>query len=65
LNKAGLAAFEKKMRARIEAATDPSSWPYRRAAEILRVIYSAQKNIPAYVVTGRDFPSHSEPFFPD
>jgi len=49
-DKAGLAAFEKKMRARLDAAsTDPSNWPYRRSAEILRAIYSAQKNVPAYV----------------
>jgi hypothetical protein len=54
-DKAGLAAFEKKMRARLEAAsTDPSSWPYRRAAEILRAIYCAQKNSPAYVALAEE-----------
>jgi hypothetical protein len=54
-DKAGLAAFEKKMRARLEAAsTDPSSWPHRRAAEILRAIYCAQKNIPAYVALAEE-----------
>jgi hypothetical protein len=54
-DKAGLAAFEKKMRACLEAAsTDPSSWPYRRAAEILRAIYCAQKNIPAYIALAEE-----------
>ena len=49
-NKAGLAAFERQIRARFEAASeDPSSWEYRRASGILRAIYCAQRDIQAYV----------------
>jgi hypothetical protein len=49
-DKAGLAAFEKQIRERFDAASaDPSSWTYRRTAEILREIYMAQKDIPAYI----------------
>lgn len=48
-NKAGLAAFEKQIRERFEAASaEPSSWPYRHWGEVLRAIYIAQRNIPAY-----------------
>jgi hypothetical protein len=49
-DRAGLAAFEKQIRARFEAASaEPSSWPYRRGAEILRAIYCAQRNVQAYI----------------
>jgi len=49
-NKAGLAAFERQIRARFETASDdPSSWEYRRASGILRAIYCAQRDIQAYV----------------
>ena len=49
-NKEGLAAFEKQMRARFEAAAkDPSSWDYRNASGILRAIYCAQRDVQAYV----------------
>ncbi len=49
-DKAGLAAFEKQIRERFDAASaDPSSGMYRRTAEILREIYIAQKDIPAYI----------------
>jgi hypothetical protein len=49
-DKAGLAAFEKHVRERFEAASsDPSNWAYRRAAEILRTIYIAQQDIEAYI----------------
>lgn len=49
-DKVGLAAFEKEIRTRFEdASADPSNWTYRRAAEILRAIYSAQGNIEAYI----------------
>ena len=45
-DKAGLAAFEKHIRARFEAASaEPSGWPYRRGSEILRAIYYAQRDI--------------------
>ncbi len=49
-DKAGLAAFEKQVRARLEAtSTEPSGYPYRRWCEILRAIYQAQRNIAAYI----------------
>jgi len=49
-DKVGLAAFEKQIRTRFEdASADPSNWTYRRAAEILRAIYSAQGDIQAYI----------------
>ena len=49
-DKAGLAAFEKQIRERFDAASvDPSSWTYRRTAEILREIYIAQEDIQAYI----------------
>jgi len=49
-DKAGLAAFEKQIHRRFEAASaDPSAWTYRRGAEILRAIYVAQRNIQAYI----------------
>ena len=49
-DKAELAAFETLMRPRFEAAgAEPSSWPYRRTAEMLSAIYVAQRDIPAYV----------------
>ena len=49
-DKAGLAAFEMQVRERFDAAAaDPSSWTYRRTAQILREIYIAQKDIHAYV----------------
>jgi len=45
-----LAAFEKQIRERFDAASaDPSSWTYRRTAEILREIYIAQEDIQAYI----------------
>jgi hypothetical protein len=48
-DKAGLAAFEKQIRERFEAASaDPSSWPYRHCSKILREIYRSQRNIQAY-----------------
>ena len=41
-NQEGLAAFEKQMRARFEAAAkDPSSWDYRNASGILRALRAA------------------------
>lgn len=49
-DKAGLVAFEEQIRERFDAASaDPSSWTYRRMAEILREIYIAQEDIPAYI----------------
>jgi hypothetical protein len=49
-DKAGLAAFEKQVRARFEAAAkDPSTWEYRQASGILRAIYCAQRDVQAYV----------------
>ena len=49
-NRAGLAAFEKQVRVRFEAVSgEPSGYPYRRWSEVLRAIYCAQRNIPAYV----------------
>jgi hypothetical protein len=49
-DKAGLAAFAMQVRERFDAAAaDPSSWTYRRTAQILREIYIAQKDIYAYV----------------
>ncbi|MBI1898477.1 MAG: hypothetical protein HYS04_18375 [Acidobacteria bacterium] len=54
-DKAGLAAFEKRIRARFgDASADPSSWPYRRGAEILRAIYIAQRNIAAYIALAEE-----------
>lgn len=53
-DKAGLAAFEKQVRERFEAASsDPSNWAYRRAAEILRTIYIAQQDIEAYIALAK------------
>ena len=50
LDKAGLAAFEKRIRARFEAASaEPSGHGYRRWSEVLRALYLAQKNLAAYV----------------
>ena len=52
-NKAGLAAFEKQIRARFEAASEePSSWEYRNASGILRAIYCAQRDMLAYIDSG-------------
>ena len=49
-DKAGLAAFERQIRARLEAASeDPTSWEHRRAREILRAIYCAQRDVQAYI----------------
>lgn len=49
-DKAGLAAFEKRIRARFNAVLEePSSWPYRRFSAILHAIYVAQRNIAAYI----------------
>jgi hypothetical protein len=49
-DKAGLAAFEKQIRQRFEAASaDPSSWPYRHCSVILRAIYRSQRNVQAYI----------------
>jgi uncharacterized protein DUF6880 len=49
-DKAGLAAFEKQIRQRFEAASaDPSSWSYRHCSIILRAIYSSQRNVQAYI----------------
>jgi len=49
-NKPGMAAFQKQIRNRFEAAAaDPSSWEYRRGAEMLRAIYIAQRDIRAYI----------------
>jgi len=48
-NKAGLAAFEKRIRARLEAASaEQSGYPYRHWGQVLRAIYQAQRNIAAY-----------------
>jgi hypothetical protein len=49
-NRAGLAAFEKQVRARFEAVSgEPSGYPYRHWSEVLRAVYRAQRNIAAYV----------------
>jgi hypothetical protein len=49
-DKAGLAAFEKQVRERFEAASaDPSSWPYRHCSIILRAIYCSRRNVQAYI----------------
>lgn len=49
-DKAGLAAFEKQIRERFDTVSaDPSSWAYRRGADILRAIYIAQRDIEAYI----------------
>lgn len=49
-NKAGLVAFEKQVRKRFEAVSaEPSEYPRRHWSEVLRAIYCAQRNIPAYV----------------
>ena len=60
LNKAGLAAFEMRIRVRFDAAADGKPTPgesfqnnpdyqRRRYGEILRALYAAQKNVEAYV----------------
>lgn len=49
-DKAGLAAFEKQIRARFEAASaEQSGYPYRHWSQVLRAIYHAQRNVAAYV----------------
>ena len=51
-NKAGLTAFEKQVRKRFKAVSgEPydSEYPCRLWSEVLRAIYCAQRNIPAYV----------------
>src|ERR1022692_3411511 len=49
-DKAGLAAFEKQIRARFEAASaEQSGYPYRHWGQVLRAIYHAQRNVAAYV----------------
>jgi hypothetical protein len=48
-DKAGLAAFEKQIRPRFEAASaEQSGYPYRHWGQALRAIYRAQGNIAAY-----------------
>jgi hypothetical protein len=48
-DKSGLAAFEKQIRARFEAASaEQSGYPYRHWGRVLRAIYHAQRNIAAY-----------------
>jgi hypothetical protein len=49
-NKAGLAAFEKQVRERFEAVSgEPSEYSCGGWSEVLRAVYCAQRNIPAYV----------------
>jgi tetratricopeptide (TPR) repeat protein len=59
-NKAGMAAFERRIRARFEAASTAAPTPgrppgremeylRRRSSEILRTLYLARKNVAAYV----------------
>ena len=59
-NRAGLAAFEKQVRARFDAAATPTPAPgessrrnpdyqRRRCSDMLRTVYLAQKNVDAYV----------------
>ena len=49
-DKAELEAFERQIRARLEAASeDPPSWEHRRASGILRAIYCAQRDVQAYI----------------
>ena len=49
-DKPGLAALERQIRERFDAASgDTSSWTYRRMAEILRAIHVAQRDIQAYI----------------
>ncbi len=57
-NKAGLAAFEKQVRARFDAVAAPAAgessrhspdYQRRRCADMLRTIYLAQRNIEAFV----------------
>lgn len=49
-DRAGLAAFEKLSRARLEAASEePAGYEHRRWSGILRAIYYAQRNIQAYI----------------
>ena len=49
-NKVGLAAFEKQVRERFQAASgDVAGYAYLRWSEVLRTVYLAQKNIAAYV----------------
>jgi hypothetical protein len=46
----GLTAFELQVRVRFEAgSTEPASYPFRHWAAVLRAIYLAQRDIPAYV----------------
>src|SRR5947208_6701895 len=55
-NKAGLTAFEKQVRKRFKAVSgEPydSEYPCRLWSEVLRAIYCAQRNIPAYVELGQ------------
>jgi hypothetical protein len=48
-DKAELAAFEKQIRQRFEAASaNPSGWPYRHSI-ILRANYRSQRNVQAYI----------------
>jgi len=54
-DKAGLAAFERQVRARLDAASeDRSSWEYRRASGILRAIYCAQRDVQAYIALAEE-----------
>ena len=49
-NKAGLAVFEKQVGERFEAVSgEPSEYSCRGWSEVLRAVYCAQRNIPAYV----------------
>jgi hypothetical protein len=46
----GLAAFEKQVRARFEAASkEPSGYPYRQWSGVLRAIYCEQRDIQAFI----------------
>jgi uncharacterized Zn finger protein len=54
-DKAGLAAFEKQIRVRLEAASgERSGYPYRHWGGVLRAIYVAQQNIAAYVALAEE-----------
>src|SRR5258708_3895130 len=55
-DKVGLAAFEKRIRARFDATApqDQSNYDYRHWSGVLRTIYLAQRNIAAYVALTED-----------
>lgn len=53
-DRVGLAAFERRVRARFDAAASQSGYPRRHWSAVLRAVYAAQANIEAYIALTRE-----------